>query len=694
MHVCECEEVMFVSDVYAYFVFLNQVVSTSADTLFKGNFSGGKRHRIKPGTKSLQFGGWRKPLLFVLACCLMIATSGCGSGVSKPVGGGLVVSPNAVNFGDVPVGHEVDSSVNVTNSGSSPITISQVNVSGQAFSLPGNNGAPISIPAGDTYTLKIGFTPVSTTNYSGQITLMDTSGQMSVPISIQGEGSSLGVPQLTVSAATLTFGGVAVNTSTMQLLTLTSTGTSAVTVNAATVTGAGFTIVGVSLPVTLSPAQSLTLQVQFDPTVAGTASGQITINSNSDAALVNLSGTGITAASPGLAVSAASLSFGSVTVNTATTQSLTLTPTGTSAVTVNAATVTGAGFTIVASSLPVTLNPAQSLTLQVQFDPTTTGAASGQITINSNSGAVLVDISGTGVTAASPRLAVSAASLSFGSVTVNTATTQSLMLTSTGTSAVTVSAATATGAGFTIVAGSLPITLNPAQSLTLQVQFDPTTTGAASGQITVSSNSSNGSTTLVTLGGTGTAANPKLTISSGSLNFGSVAVNTATTQSLTLTSTGTTPVTVSSAAITGAGFTIVGGAFPVTLNPMQTLTLQLQFKPATAGALTGQLTIASDSSSGTTAGVALSGTGTAAVVHGVDLSWNAPTSSSDPVAGYNIYRLMGTGSFVLINSSPDSAVAYGDSTVVSGATYSYEVKSVDASGVESAPSNQITLTIP
>jgi fibronectin type 3 domain-containing protein len=64
------------------------------------------------------------------------------------------------------------------------------------------------------------------------------------------------------------------------------------------------------------------------------------------------------------------------------------------------------------------------------------------------------------------------------------------------------------------------------------------------------------------------------------------------------------------------------------------------------------------------------------------------------VAGYNIYRSTGTGSFVLINSSPDSAVVYVDSIVVSGATYSYEVKSVDAGGVESIASNQITVTIP
>ena len=300
---------------------------------------------------------------------------------------------------------------------------------------------------------------------------------------------------------------------------------------------------------------------------------------------------------------------------------------------------------------------------------------------------------GSSSTASSPQLTVSATTLSFGSVTVNTATTQSLTLTSTGTSPVTVNSAAITGSGFTIVAQSFPVTLNPNQSLTLQVQFDPTATGTASGQLTISSNSTTGGTALVALGGTGTAANPQLTVSATTLSFGSVTVNTATTQSLTLTSSGTTPVTVNSAAITGAGFTIVGGSFPVTLNPTQTLTLQLQFEPTTTGALAGQITISSNSTSGSPAVVALSGTGTA-VAHEVDLSWNAPASSPDPVAGYNIYRATGTGSFVLINSSPDSAVVYVDSTVVSGTTYTYEVMSVDSSGVQSVASNQITVTIP
>jgi hypothetical protein len=294
---------------------------------------------------------------------------------------------------------------------------------------------------------------------------------------------------------------------------------------------------------------------------------------------------------------------------------------------------------------------------------------------------------------ANPQLTESATSLSFGSVTVSSPATQSLALTSSGAAPVTVNSVSIAGTGFTIVAGTFPATLNPNQTLTLQIQFKPTASGSATGQLTISSNSTTGGTAVVSLSGTGTAASPQLTLGATTLSFGSVSVNSSTTQSLTLTSSGASSLKVNSASITGAGFTLVGGSFPLTLNPQQSTTLQVQFRPTASGSVTGQLTISSNSTSGGTAVVSLSGTG-APVAHETDLSWTAPSSSPDSVAGYHIYRSTGSGSFALLNSSIDTQTAYVDSTVVSGATYNYIVKSVDSNGVESIASNQTTVTIP
>ena len=237
------------------------------------------------------------------------------------------------------------------------------------------------------------------------------------------------------------------------------------------------------------------------------------------------------------------------------------------------------------------------------------------------------------------------------------------------------------------------MTLDPSQSVTLRIQFDPTATGSVNGQVTISSNSITGGIASVALSGIGATASPQLTISSGSLSFGNVTVSSATRQSLTLTSTGASPVTVNSVAITGDGFSVIGGSFPITLNPSQSMSLQVQFSPAATGTVGGQMTISSNSTNGSTAFIALSGTGTT-VAHAVDLSWDAPASSSDPVAGYNIYRSVASGSFGLINLLLDPATVYVDNAVVSGTSYNYVVKSVDSSGVESIASNQITVTIP
>jgi hypothetical protein len=183
-----------------------------------------------------------------------------------------------------------------------------------------------------------------------------------------------------------------------------------------------------------------------------------------------------------------------------------------------------------------------------------------------------------------------------------------------------------------------------------------------------------------------------LSINATSLLFGNVVVNTAAMQSLTLTSTGTAPVTINAAALTGQGFTVSGATFPVTLNPGLTVTLTVQFDPAAIGVAAGQLTISSNSSTSGTAAISLSGTGEP---HQVDLSWDAPAGSADPVAGYNVYRSPGGAStYQLLNSLVDTLTTYVDSTVQSGLAYNYIVESVDASGVESAPSNVIGVTIP
>jgi hypothetical protein len=206
-----------------------------------------------------------------------------------------------------------------------------------------------------------------------------------------------------------------------------------------------------------------------------------------------------------------------------------------------------------------------------------------------------------------------------------------------------------------------------------------------------------GSNTLtVALSGTGEAAQatPGLTLQSTSVSFGDVTVNTAATQTVLLTSSGTAALTIGAASATGAGFSLGGSSFPVTLQPGQTANLTIQFDPTATGAATGAVTLTTNTSAGS-AVVAVSGTGVTGAAYAIDLSWNSPTNSTDPVSGYDVYRAVsGSSSYQMLNSSVEGTAAYTDTSVQSGTSYTYYVVSVDASGNQSSPSNLFSVNVP
>jgi hypothetical protein len=623
-----------------------------------------------------------------------VSLGGTGTTAATPQ---LTASATSLSFGSVTVNSGSMLPLTLTSSGTAPVTITSETASGAGYSVSGSS-LPLTLSPGQTVTLQLTFNPTVAGAASGNLAINSNASSGLLQVAMSGTGAAIATPQLTASATSLNFGSVTVNSGATLPLTLTSSGTAPATISATTVSGASYSVSGAALPLTLNPGQTATLQLTFDPTVAGAATGALAINSNAMGGLmqVALSGTGAVIATPQLTASSASLSFGNVTVNTGANLPLTLTSSGTAPVTISAPTVSGAGYTVSGSALPVTLSPGQTTTLQVTFDPTVAGTATGSLAINSNatSGTIHVALSGTGTAPLSPQLTASSASLSFGNVTVNTSATLPLILTSSGTAAVTISAATVSGTGYTVAGSSLPLTLNPGQATTLQLTFDPTVIGAATGALAINNNGTSG-TIHVTLNGTGAAAlSPQLTVSPTSLAFGDVTLNTTSSLQVTLSSSGTASVTVSAATLSGAGFAASGATFPVTVSPGQAVTIQVHFDPTVAGAASGQLAVTSNSASNGTALVQITGNGVA-VQHSIDLNWNAPTTSTDPVAGYNIYRSTNGGAtFTKLNGSVDTVLDYTDSNVQSGTTYTYVVKGVDASGQESGPSNQISLPVP
>jgi hypothetical protein len=153
------------------------------------------------------------------------------------------------------------------------------------------------------------------------------------------------------------------------------------------------------------------------------------------------------------------------------------------------------------------------------------------------------------------------------------------------------------------------MTLNAGQSTSFTVQFAPTTGGAVSGNVSITSNGSN-PTLSIPLSGTGLAAGT-LSANPTSLAFGSVQVSSNKSLSETLTNTGGSTVTISQANLTGAAFSISGLTLPTTLIANQSITFTVFFAPTSAGSASGNLSVVSTATN-SPLNIALSGTGTAA----------------------------------------------------------------------------------
>lgn len=292
-------------------------------------------------------------------------------------------------------------------------------------------------------------------------------------------------------------------------IVLTNAGTGSVTIGTVTLTddtdGAFTIVVDAASGRTLAPGETATIAVDYSPTEEGTDEGQVRVpSSDPDGVLfVSLRGVRLPTAAPAIAVDPPSWDFGSVAGASGRPQvAITITNAGTADLVLGTIVLSGADLTQIGTDPSGgTIAPGGSKTYAVRFTPSTTGAKSGSVTIPSNAGAdVVVGLTGTGT----KTLSVFPTSWDAGSVTVTGgSSTLSAVVKSTGTVPVTAGTVAVTGSGFTKGTDNVSSqVLDPAETATVAVIFDPSSTGAKSGSLSIPSDAT-GSPLTVALSGTG-----------------------------------------------------------------------------------------------------------------------------------------------------------------------------------------------
>jgi hypothetical protein len=654
--------------------------------------------RLTRGTAGKQFAtrtrsGWIVTGLLAIVSCGGAGPSGCAglantSNASSTPLASVQISPANMTFAEIPVGQKATQTATLTNTGSEPITITQLSVSSPAFTASGIP-TPLRMGPGQTANFQVAFTGSTAGTAAGTLTAMTAHGGSSSKVKLNGSVTKTAA-KLALSTNSLNFGSVLVHGSSTQAVTIENSGQSDMQISQIAVTGSGFSVSAVAIPVTVPAGQSMALQTRFAPTAAGTVSGAITVTSNAvnPRSSVTLSGRGV-GATYTMSLAPASVSFGNINVGSSTTQSVQLSNTGSTSVTLTQISASGSGISVSGVATPLTLAPSQGVTLTVKYSPTASGATAGSVTVTNNDGVNATEaVTGTAVQAG---LNVTPASASFGSVVIGNTNSQTMQIKNSGTANLTISQATATGSGLSLTGLSLPLTLSPGQSGNFNVQYAPRVAGSVSGAVSIVSNAPN-SPTNVAVSGTGVAATYTISVNPTSLSFGSVTDGSSAAQGFTVTNTGNANVAISGINLAGTSYSILSGAGAVTLSPNQSTSVSIQFAPKTAGSANGSVSIASNAAPSASS-VTLSGTGVApSVAHTVGLNWGASTST---VAGYNVYRSSVSGSsYAKVNSALLAGLSYSDASVQSGQTYYYVATAVDASGNESVYSHEVPALIP
>lgn len=184
-----------------------------------------------------------------------------------------------------------------------------------------------------------------------------------------------------------------------------------------------------------------------------------------------------------------------------------------------------------------TITPSASCTQLAKFCPTTTGALSTVLTMP-NSVALTTDtLQGTGTSALSPTVALSLSTIPFANQNVNTLSGFiPFTITNNGTAALAITSIVPSDAANWSVTHNCPASIAISGSCTVKPIFKPTSTGAKSGTINITSNAPS-SVDHVTVTGTGVQSN--VSALPTSLVFSDTPVgSTSASQNITITNNG------------------------------------------------------------------------------------------------------------------------------------------------------------
>jgi hypothetical protein len=607
-----------------------------------------------------------------------------GAGVAPA----FFVQPTSVNFGNVRVNTTVrDSSILVTNRGSSTLTISNVD-----SSLPQYRVEPRTAVLGANASQRfvVSFTPTLAQTFSGNILFTHNAVGSPTNVTVTGNGV---VPLFSIDSTRVSFGNVVLNTTSLDSVLVTNNGGAPLVISSVTSSDTQFAVTPRTAVVGVGQTQRFT--VSFTPSSTGLKSSEITFIHDAVGSphTITAQGTGVLST---FLLDSTALSFGGVRVGTDRTRNLVVTNGGGNMIVISSVVAGNPQFTVTPTrdSIP----SGQSRTFVVRFTPTTPTTTTSTLTFTHNvaGSPTSIPVSGTGLGAV---LSLSRQAIPFGAVRVGTSQVDSTIIRNDGNDTLVISGSSLSNPRFS----SQPATarINPGASRAFAVTFSPTDTLSSSDTLQLTHNAG-GSPTRIALSGKGEL--PRLFLLPNIISFGDAPLRNSVDRTARLANDGMIPLRIDSVRISGSHaseFEVRGSSvpFPSIIAPRDTQRVFLRFTPTTIEENKSAVLIISGDMPTSPDTVVLTGTGRSALVQitlGGDSSvgGNITITAQGPqgfavdsallhyrIAGrrtYGVLALAGTGT-VRSGAFPDS--------IVTPRGIEYYVRFVGAQGSITNPEN-------
>ena len=317
--------------------------------------------------------------------------------------GQLAVSISAnLTFAAVNVGSS-SSPQNMTLTNNQSQSLSFTATTSGDFSAVGSGTTPCNgtLAAKAKCTYSVTFTPTMNGLIKGALTVTHNAAGSPTVGGLTGTGQNGPASPLTFTPSTLSFGNVALNTSSTKTVTIKNVGTT--TVNISSTTGSGYYVVTPSGATpcggALNAGKSCTVTATFTPLVVGSSIGGLSVVDDSAVSpqIQNMTGTGVLP----ITLSPSSINFGTLAVgNTSAVSVITVTNNMSTAVPINSVVASGEFISTTGGSIPCSgsVLANSTCTLGVQFSPTVAGAISGALTFSYGAGSSpqVATLSGTG----------------------------------------------------------------------------------------------------------------------------------------------------------------------------------------------------------------------------------------------------------------------------------------------------------